>query len=79
MRFKIKLSVKDIARVFFSGIVCGLIHHAPLFVFGMRGYVSPVTLVITLLSEWPPIMCGLFVITYELCLRYPRNVTEKTE
>mmetsp|Transcript_16255 Transcript_16255/g.21362 ORF Transcript_16255/g.21362 Transcript_16255/m.21362 type:complete len:260 (+) Transcript_16255:558-1337(+) len=72
MRFRLKLTYRSIARIIASGIACGLIHHGPLYYFGMRGYQSKLTFIVTLLSEWPPIICGLFVITYLLCEKYPR-------
>jgi hypothetical protein len=67
MKMMMGMSFKQILRVLLSGIGCGLIHHAPLFFFGMRGYSSPKALVVTLCTEWPAIMMGLFVITKFLC------------
>lgn len=58
-----RMKISDVLRVFISGVGCGLIHHAPLFASGMRGYSSPISLIVTLLTEWPSIMCGLFVLT----------------
>lgn len=67
MKVMMGMSFKQVLRVLLSGIGCGLIHHAPLFFFGMRGYSSPKALVVTLCTEWPAIMMGLFVITKFLC------------
>ena len=67
MLFWFRMRVTQVARVFMGGVCCGLIHHAPLFAHSMRGYSSPTALVVTLCTEWPAIMCGLFVMTKLLC------------
>ena len=44
-----------------TGFSCGLVHHAPLFIFGMRGYSDSSTLLLTLATEWPALYCGVSV------------------
>lgn len=62
LRFLAKLSWKlDILPIVLSGFGCGLIHHAALFVFGMRGYTDLTSLVLTLCTEWPALITGVAV------------------
>jgi hypothetical protein len=52
----------DILPVVVSGFCCGLVHHAALFFFGMRGYSDISSLIITLLTEWPALSVGVAVV-----------------
>lgn len=53
------LCVGDALRVFACGVACGCIHHAALFAYGMRGYSSLMTLLLTLCTEWPALILGI--------------------
>lgn len=81
MKTQLGMRFTGILRVLLSGVGCGMIHHAPLFFYGMRGYSSQRALVLTLCTEWPAIMTGLFVITRYCCGRAVSNqgVKEKQE
>jgi hypothetical protein len=52
-------SWKRVSAVWLSGVGCGLIHHAPLCLFGMRGYVSLSSLLLTVCTEWPALLLGV--------------------
>lgn len=54
--------LRDILPVLVSGFCCGLVHHAALFFFGMRGYSDISSLIITLLTEWPALSAGVAVV-----------------
>ena len=49
---------RDIAPIIISGIGCSLVHHAALFYHNMRGYRSIEGLLVTVLTEWPALICG---------------------
>lgn len=51
-----------ILPILLSGFSCGLVHHAALFTFGMRGYSDPLSLTITLATEWPALIAGVAVV-----------------
>eukprot|EP00939_MAST-03C_sp_MAST-3C-sp1_P003664 g3664.t1 len=53
-----------IAAIVVSGIGCGCVHHLPLFVFGLRGYGDLFSLVVTLLTEWPALICGIAFVSH---------------
>jgi hypothetical protein len=69
LRYVKKMETKDLIAITFSGFCCGLLHHFPLFVFGMRGYTDVGSLCLTLVSEWPAIIVGVAVI-HELGWQY---------
>lgn len=52
----------EVLPIALSGFACGLVHHAALFTFGMRGYASPYSLFITLCTEWPALIMGVAVV-----------------
>jgi len=63
LRYAAKMQWKrDISPIFISGIGCGLVHHAALFTFQMRGYSDFPSLIITLISEWPALITGVAVV-----------------
>jgi hypothetical protein len=62
LRFIGGMPWKRVSVVWLSGVGCGLIHHAPLFVYGMRGYSDTASLVITLGTEWPALILGVEVV-----------------
>ena len=51
LRFVAQMEARKIVAVGLSGVGCGLVHHAALFTFGMRGYASTGGLVLTLATE----------------------------
>lgn len=53
---------KGVLPILISGFGCGLVHHAALFTFGMRGYSDAWSLVVTLLTEWPALIAGVAVV-----------------
>lgn len=59
-----KISLRNIGIILLSGLGCGLVHHAPLFLSGIKEYMSLQALVVTLLTDWPSIMCILVYFTH---------------
>lgn len=64
LKARIKLPILHILRIALTGVGCGLVHHLPLFLLGLRGYTSYSTLAITLLTEWPVILSGFVAFVY---------------
>ena len=63
LRYTAKLEwKKGILPILLSGFCCGIVHHAALFTFGMRGYSNVSSLAITLLTEWPALITGIAVV-----------------
>lgn len=62
LRYMASMSWHQVAAIWLSGVGCGLIHHAPLCLFGMRGYTDTASLFITLGTEWPAIILGVAVV-----------------
>lgn len=52
----------ELLPILLSGFCCGIVHHAPLFLFGMRGYSDLWSLTITLITEWPALVLGVSVV-----------------
>ena len=52
-------SKKRVSIIWLSGLGCACIHHLPLYLFGMRGYNNVLSLLITLLTEWPALIMGI--------------------
>ena len=58
-----KIEIREgLLPVLLSGFGCGVVHHAALFTFGMRGYADPWSLAVTLLTEWPALIAGVAVV-----------------
>ena len=74
-----RISIQNIGKVLLSGVGCGFVHHAPLFFWGMRGYTSFLVLGVTLLTEWPSIMCGLIYFTHRWSVEDHRAPPTKRE
>merc|ERR1719330_1961991 len=55
--------LRALLRVYFAGLSCGLMHHAALFFWGMRGYTDAATLAATVTTEWPALVAGVFACT----------------
>jgi hypothetical protein len=63
LRYVAKLPwINRLLPILLSGFGCGLIHHAPLYTFNMRGYSDSTSLIITLCTEWPALISGIAVL-----------------
>ena len=62
LRYIAQWSWHRVSAVWLSGVGCGLIHHVPLCLFGMRGYTDTVSLLMTLFTEWPALLLGVAVV-----------------
>ena len=52
-----KIKWREYLSILLSGLGCGSLHHAALFFHSMRGYKSSHTLLLTMCTEWPALMC----------------------
>jgi hypothetical protein len=78
LRVERQVSFSTIGKVLLSGIGCGLIHHTPLLYWGMstseggNEYDSIIVLLVSVVVEWPSIMCGVVYCTHWCCASNPR-------
>ena len=63
LRWGYRMEWRDrIVPILVAGFGCGLIHHAALFTFGLRGYTSASGLAKTLTTEWPALVAATAVL-----------------
>ena len=63
LRCVVKMRWRErIAPILAAGFGCGVIHHAALFTFGLRGYTSASGLATTLTTEWPALIAATAVL-----------------
>jgi len=62
LHFCAKTQYTELLSILLSGFCCGIVHHASLFFYGMRGYSDVSSLLLTIMSEWPAVIVGIATI-----------------
>jgi len=62
LRYAFQESTLKLAAVLISGLGLGMIHHAALFAYGLRGYSHWIRLLQALLTEWPAVILGVHLV-----------------
>ena len=86
LRVERQIAFRNIGKILLAGVVCGCVRHVPLLFWGMHTRdshtessststatsSSTLVLVVTLLTEWPSLLCGVVYLLHRCTVSAPR-------